>query len=476
MTNLNIPNAVTNGTVADATDIQQNFDAIESHVNTEVINRDGSVAMTGELLLPSNPTSNLAASTKSYVDGKDSAMDTRVAALEGKDFTVTFGTGSDLSGSFTVTDLGSVTNTTVAVRDDSHTHDTRYFTETEADARFLGITAKAADSDKLDNLDSGSFLRSDADDSASGTLTLTGNVYVGAVGKYLVIKDSVSGTQQITFATEDLSASRTVTFPNATGTVALTSSNITGSAAKLTTARTISLGGDCSGSASFDGSANITITATVADDSHAHVISNVDGLQTALDGKQASGNYLGSTNRGRTITGCSLTGNSYTGASLILQSNGTGDADTQAGVSIAFFHYWAGSSYAPQFRAAGNYIYLRDGAGNDNSIFNVNTVQYRTISNTSSRTLKENIVDYDGATAVIDQLRPVTFNYIEGDGSTKIGLIAEEVQEVLPLAAVDVDGTVGLDVGTLLGLALAGLQEANARISVLEAQVAALQG
>lgn len=59
-------------------------------------------------------------------------------------------------------------------------------------------------------------------------------------------------------------------------------------ATKLATARTISLGGDLSGSASFDGTANITITATVADDSHSHVIANVDGLQAALDGKATS--------------------------------------------------------------------------------------------------------------------------------------------------------------------------------------------
>ena len=58
------------------------------------------------------------------------------------------------------------------------------------------------------------------------------------------------------------------------------------SAPKLTTARTISLSGDVSGSTSFDGSANVTITATVADDSHNHVISNIDGLQAALDAKE----------------------------------------------------------------------------------------------------------------------------------------------------------------------------------------------
>lgn len=61
-----------------------------------------------------------------------------------------------------------------------------------------------------------------------------------------------------------------------------------GTATKLATARTISLTGDVTGSVSFDGSANASITATVADDSHNHVISNVDGLQTALDSKSAT--------------------------------------------------------------------------------------------------------------------------------------------------------------------------------------------
>ena len=65
-----------------------------------------------------------------------------------------------------------------------------------------------------------------------------------------------------------------------------TSASITGNSAtatKLSTARTISLTGDVTGSVSFDGSANKSITAIVVDDSHNHVISNVDGLQTALD-------------------------------------------------------------------------------------------------------------------------------------------------------------------------------------------------
>lgn len=55
------------------------------------------------------------------------------------------------------------------------------------------------------------------------------------------------------------------------------------SAAKLATPRTIFLSGDAAGSVAFDGSANITLAVAVLDDSHNHIIGNVDGLQTALD-------------------------------------------------------------------------------------------------------------------------------------------------------------------------------------------------
>ena len=47
----------------------------------------------------------------------------------------------------------------------------------------------------------------------------------------------------------------------------------------------LTITGDVSGTATFTNLGNATLTATVADDSHAHVISNVDGLQAALNTK-----------------------------------------------------------------------------------------------------------------------------------------------------------------------------------------------
>lgn len=57
---------------------------------------------------------------------------------------------------------------------------------------------------------------------------------------------------------------------------------------KLATARTITLKGDVSGSTTFDGSANAEITVVIADDSHNHIIGNVDGLQDVLNNKAST--------------------------------------------------------------------------------------------------------------------------------------------------------------------------------------------
>ncbi|MDP4146525.1 MAG: tail fiber protein [Bacillota bacterium] len=53
-------------------------------------------------------------------------------------------------------------------------------------------------------------------------------------------------------------------------------------ATKLAASKTIALSGDATGSATFDGSSDISIAVTVADDSHNHIIDNVDGLKDAI--------------------------------------------------------------------------------------------------------------------------------------------------------------------------------------------------
>lgn len=103
-----------------------------------------------------------------------------------------------------------------------------------------------------------------------GTITSTGTIGADATttntGNKLVARD----------ASGNFSA----------GTITATLNGNASTATKLQSSRTIAFGGHLSGSNTFDGSSNITISGQVADDSHNHVISNVDNLQTSLNAKQ----------------------------------------------------------------------------------------------------------------------------------------------------------------------------------------------
>ena len=129
------------------------------------------------------------------VDGSGSGLD--ADTLDGNH------ASAFLTGNQTITLTGDVsgsgtTSINVTVANDSHTHDGRYYTETEADARFLGISAKAADANLLDGIDSGSFVRSDASDTLTGaTYTLSNAtdqkiILSGASNPYIRFKEGTT--------------------------------------------------------------------------------------------------------------------------------------------------------------------------------------------------------------------------------------------------------------------------------------------
>jgi hypothetical protein len=118
------------------------------------------------------------------------------------------------------------------------------------------------------------------DDSGTSTGWLSLGTHLSISGTTLA-SDATNANTPSTIVARDASGN----FSAGTITAALSGNASTATA--LATGRTISLTGDVTGtSGSFDGTGNVSITATVADDSHNHIISNVDGLQTALDGKQ----------------------------------------------------------------------------------------------------------------------------------------------------------------------------------------------
>ena len=138
---------------------------------------------------------------------------------------------------------------------------------------------------------------------SAGTITgaLSGNATTAsslATARNIAVTGAVTGNANFDGSGNISIATTATSDPTVTLTGAVTGSGTMtnlGNVSIATTATadpTLTLNGDASGSATFTNLGNATLTVTVADDSHNHVISNVDGLQTALDGKQAAGNYF----------------------------------------------------------------------------------------------------------------------------------------------------------------------------------------
>jgi len=105
-------------------------------------------------------------------------------------------------------------------------------------------------------------------------------------------------------------------------------------AEKLETPRNIALSGDVTGNAYFDGSADITIVSTVQDDSHNHTIANVDGLQTALDGKVDDSQVLTNVPSGAVFTDTVYTHPTFDGDDFDVDTGTLSGAAVISGINI----------------------------------------------------------------------------------------------------------------------------------------------
>ena len=76
----------------------------------------------------------------------------------------------------------------------------------------------------------------------------------------------------------------------------------------------------------------------------------------------------------------------------------------------------------------------------------------------SDARVKENIKPFDGALEKIRKLKPFVYNYI-GQKENRIGLIAQDVEKVLPEAVVEIDGVKHVDLYAMQALIVGAMNE-----------------
>ncbi|CAM0006414.1 long tail fiber protein distal subunit [Vibrio phage D239] len=191
----------------------------------------------------------------------------------------------DATGSFAI-DGTSNESVTVTVVNDSHTHDGRYYTETESDARF-GRLASAntwTSTNTFNNVTNfrGTVDLADNDILRFGTgddveMVFNGSDFLIDVnnGEDIKIRDgNSSNADRFTFDVDN-GAFTATGLMYASGNQRVFADNYHPNADKWTTARTVTFTGDATGSVSLDGSSNQSAALTVVDDSHNH--SHVSG-------------------------------------------------------------------------------------------------------------------------------------------------------------------------------------------------------
>jgi len=265
---------------------------------------------------------------------------------------------------------------------------------------------------------------------------------------------------------------------------------------------TLTINGDATGSATFTNLGNATLTLSIVDDSHNHIISNIDGLQGALDAKgtmsnwnlQASGGATTSITNNETVnfTGSGATSVSRSGNTITISStdNNTtysvGDGGlTQVNFTTARRDKLDGIAsnannysfpYTITSSNTGSTVVFRDGSGN----FSMGALTCTSVSAsgdvvayaTSDERLKDNITPIENSLEKVGQLKGYEFDWNDKQDiyiGHDIGVIAQEVEKVAPeLVQERDDGYKAVKYEKLVPLLINAINELKAEIEELK--------
>ena len=213
---------------------------------------------------------------------------------------------------------------------------------------------------------------------------------------------------------------------------------------------------------------------------HSHIIGDVTGLQTALDGKAASshthdGDYVN-------VSGDTMSGNltlKYSTAnvddySALMFAPDSNDYIIKASSSRGVFdrssfgwHVDSGSAFGIYSNGWVKLFGVEGGTGNT-QVFGNLTVS-GSITESSSIRYKKDVVGIESTSDRVELLKPVRYKKIENDAE-EIGLIAEDVAELFPeVVKYDNEGRPdGVNYSRLSVILLKAVQELTERVNKLE--------
>jgi cytoskeletal protein CcmA (bactofilin family) len=313
-------NNIADGNIINATDLDGEFDAIQSAFATTGHTHDGTAAEGGPITV-AGPTQDLVVSATnvnpkttntldlgtssllykdSYLQGVMYFRDTGLKVLSSTDGQLDIDADAELELTSPIVDINASTGLaldganlnsawTINTNNKIQFRDTGVYINSSADGQLdivadteIQIAATTIDINGAVDV-SGEIIAASLDISGDadidGTLEADA-ITIGGITLAETISDTVGA-----MVTSNTESGITVTYDDADNTLDFTvgtlNQDTTGSAATLTTPRAIAVAGDVTGTANFDGSAGISITTTLATD--AIVTANITNANVTLD-------------------------------------------------------------------------------------------------------------------------------------------------------------------------------------------------
>ena len=226
-----------------------------------------------------------------------------------------------------------------------------------------------------------------------------------------------------------------------TGSATMTNLGNVSIATTATADPTLTLTGDASGSATFTNLGNASLSVTVANDSHTH-----DGrYYTETEANSRFAYKAGSTAQNFSV-GSTLTVGNTTSSNIVMVDTDNGNRTIHCN-----------SNYIGFLTQGGNWGAYCDDNGNFTASGNVTAY--------SDARLKDNIETIDGALDKVSAMRGVTF---DKDGQRSTGVIAQEMQEVMPEVVMQDDEYLSVAYGNLVGVLIEAVKELRAEVEELK--------
>ena len=230
------------------------------------------------------------------------------------------------------------------------------------------------------------------------------------------------------------------------------------------------------GNASLNASSNYSMSASEAQNAMI-VVSNSSGATRSIATAGVTGTWMVFNNSANDLN---VYATAYSGAAVTIQAGYKGAVFSPDGANM----YEAGSNNlvkrtgdtmtgalalpsnglnvgSGQLQVSGGNVYATGQFFSNSNI---------TAFNTSDARLKENVETIPNALTINKMLRGVTYT-MKKDGSPGVGLIAQELQKVLPqLVAEDEEGTMYVAYANLVAVLINAVNELSERVEALEAK------